>query len=829
MAVPPTDRPIDWRSRPALLLAGCLASGILATHLAPQIGFRAWSGIAAGAAACVLAATLWQRRRLVSLGRLVATLGIGVVCVSAGGARMAAWRALPAGHLAPLVADGTERALTLAGTVAEHPVVSDRGVRFTLAADSVAPADGWFPVRGDVQVALWQPHDERTPRIPYPDVEAGDRVHVTGTLRALPARRNPADFDYGAYLARRGIHATLTGSDGTALVVTGSAAGWADRIANAARRHVRWALRAHVRAEEPRAVLSALLLADRSGIDRDTREAFVVTGLMHLLAISGLHVLLVGMALYHFLKPLLNRLGWSWRGVEITRAGITLALLGLYVVATGAPASAVRALVMAALLIVGAATERAHNTLNAVGVAAVVLLLARPTALFDVGFQLSFAAVGGIVALVPVLRGWVPAWWTAGQFRRGATNLTLASLGATLGTLPVLLFHFGRVPLAGLALNLAAIPATAGTLGGGLAAVACAGWAPPVADLAGAAAEFGATVLLWISRTGAEWLAWTNVGGFVRDSWLLASIVGALLGLAFWQRPRARWRLTLVAVTCAAVGAWQPVWGGTARPSLDVVFFDVGQGDAALLTLPNGRHVLVDAGVRNPYTDQGARTILPHLRYAGIDRLDAVVVTHPHADHLGGLPALLRAIPITRVIHSGHNYSSDLFAETRALMEARGVESRVVKAGDTLALDPSVHIQVLAPAAPPPPGAEANHGSVVLHVAYGETSVLLMGDAEAEAEADLVAHYDNLLASDVVKVGHHGSRTSSTPSFVRRAARERAAVAVVSVARRNVYGLPNAEALDAWAGTGAAILQTWQEGAVWLRSDGHAFEREDWR
>src|SRR5690606_1243797 len=199
-------------------------------------------------------------------------------------------------------------------------------------------------------------------------------------------------------------------------------------VANAVRDHIRRALGAHDRADEPRAVLSALLLADRSGIDRDTRDAFALTGLMHLLAISGLHVLLVGMALYALLKPLLNRLGWPWRRVEVARTVVTLGLLGLYVLATGAPPSAVRALIMAALLIVGAAAERAANPLNALGVAACVLLLARPTFLFDVGFQLSFAAVGAIVALLPVLEGWIPERWTAGPVRKWTADMTLVSL-----------------------------------------------------------------------------------------------------------------------------------------------------------------------------------------------------------------------------------------------------------------------------------------------------------------------------------------------------------------------------------------------------------------
>ncbi len=821
---PPPHRPIRWRARPALVLAGCLAAGVWSARALPSLSFVHWVAVVGTAAVVVGASGWWRGQRLVSLAPTGLTLGLGLLVVALGGVRMALWQDLPPDDVSHLAAIA-EGPVVLEGRVADHPAVTARGVRFVLDLEAARGMRARHPVSGPVQVALWQPRDGAAPRIPYPDLEAGDRVRLSGTLRPITRRRNPADFDYGAWLTRRGIRATFAASDSGAAVVLGHEAGPLDRLANVTRRRVRITLRRYRPDPDARAVLAALLLADRSRIDDATREAFATTGLMHLLAISGLHVLLVGLGLYGLLKPMLHRLGWSWRRVEIVRAVVTLALLGLYVLATGAPASAVRALVMAAVLIVGTATERAPNTLNALGVAALVLLLVRPTFLFDVGFQLSFAAVGGIVLLMPVLERTVPIRWTTGAAGRWAVNSTLVSLAATLGTMPVLLWHFGRLPLAGLVLNLAAIPATALTLGSGLLTVAF----TPLAGLAsatGAAAQLGATTLLWISRTGAEWLDWSNVGVTVHSLWVVTALVAGLVALALGPRPRHRWRMIGVTLALAAVAVWQPVFRGEHAPTLEVLFFDVGQGDAALLRLPSGRHVLVDAGVRDPYTDQGERTILPHLAWAGIDRLDAVVVSHPHADHLGGLPAVLRAIPVAHVIHNGHRYGSRLFAETDSLLNAHHVHSRAVTAGDTLLLDPAVHIQVLAPTHAPGPDDEANEGSVVLRVTYGDTAFLLTGDAEDAAEDDLVARYGEALRSDVVKVAHHGSRTSSIPDFVERTQAE---MAVVSVARRNRYGLPDAPVLDRWREAGADVLQTWETGAVWLRSDGRTVNRVDWR
>ncbi|MDX1420875.1 MAG: DNA internalization-related competence protein ComEC/Rec2 [Rubricoccaceae bacterium] len=681
-----------------------------------------------------------------------------------------------------------------------------------------------------MQVLLGQPRflreGERRPV--YPALASGDRVRLDAVLRPLPHRRNPADFGYGDFLRRRGIHAQASVYDADAILFLGPGAGPVQRVVNAARRHVEGALTAYVRTEEARAVLAALILADRSGIERETRDRFARTGLAHLLAVSGLHVFFVGLVLYGLLKPVLGRLGFRWRTMQATRAALTLAVLLLYLLLTSGTVSVQRAVVMAAVWIGATALQRPSDTLNTLGVAALVVLLLRPAALFDVGFQLSFAAVGAIVTLTPLLERPVPPRWRERRVVDHVLGTGLATVAATLGTAPVVLFHFGQLPLSGLVLNLVAIPLTGGLLLAGLLCVLAAAL-PLAADAFAAVAEAATAGLLGLSQAGDALLGWSLLEGYVRDPWLVAALVLALLALALGRRPRARWRLTSATLGCCVLSVWGGLVHGNARPRLDVVFLDVNQGDATLLALPGGRHVLVDAGLQSPYTDWGERVVLPHLDRFGVARLDALVLTHPDADHIGGAASVLEGVPVGRLVHAGPDDDGALWQALVRLADSLGVPQEVVGAGDTLALDPAVRFRVLHPAAPPPPWLDRNEGSVVLRAEYGRTSFLLTGDAEAGAEAALVARYGDALASTAVKVGHHGSRTSSTARFVAAASDSATAFAVVSVAKRNRYGLPDEEPLARWAAAGAAVHLTSEEGAVWLRSDGETVERVDWR
>lgn len=291
-----------------------------------------------------------------------------------------------------------------------------------------------------------------------------------------------------------------------------------------------------------------------------------------------------------------------------------------------------------------------------------------------------------------------------------------------------------------------------------------------------------------------------------------------------------------VVVLFVGASVWIPVSGAGpfSRPTLDVVFLDVGQGDAAVVRTPQGKTVLVDAGRRSRYSDAGRHAVLPFLASQGIDRLDAVVITHPDGDHLGGLPAILRAVPVGRVLHSGQRAHSDLFVESRHVLDSLDVAHDAVDAGDTLAVDSSVRIQVLGPPEIPDRHGihSENDASVVLHVAYGSTDVLLTGDVEAAGEQWLVDQYGDQMASDVVKAAHHGSSTSSTPGFVDAATETRASIrtrVVVSVGRKNAYGMPDESVLTRWEAHNASIHQTAAAGTIWMRSDGIRMWQRRWK
>ncbi len=872
------DSSIQWAAYPALLLAACLAVGIvLESHAGGVLasGKTWWSwGLVIAAGLALWAVAAWtERRRLVTLAPLTRLGGLLLLAIAAGGLRMVVHDTQPRDrlHLQAAAAhpdadvrtadfqatekvegrkfgegrtvDGRRRGprtsgtgtsavrrfdveATIVGRIAGPPDRPDDATRFTLGVESWLHPGGSASASGRVrvtcQVPPWSDEERR-----FSELREGDRIRICGRLRSLPERRNPADFDYGAYLQRRSVHSTLWTSDPACVDVIRRADDLLPRSVARVREHTRTMIADHLPSPAGRSVLQALLLGDRSRVDRAHRDAFAQTGLMHLLAVSGLHVLLVGMVLYLLLRPLLMRFRLRWQTVELLRAGCTVGVLVLYMLLTGSPPSVVRAVVMATLLIGGIVLQRSSHTLNTLGVAAVLLLLLRPTALYDAGFQLSFSAVAGIVALNPRLEeaaaAVLPESVIVHPAGRWLLSMITVSTAATLGTGPVLLHHFGFVALGGLVLNILAIPLTAVGLTAGLLTVLTGGLSAMAGSAFGASADLAIRLLVDVAALGATYF---HAGARVvnPNGWMLATMTCMLVVLAQWPRPSYRWRLLTLAGTLAALGMIASVLSGTSKPGLELLFFDVGQGDAVLVTTPTGRHMLVDAGPRSPYSDAGVSVIIPHLRSRGVERLDAVVVTHPDSDHLGGVPSVLEAVEVGRFFHSGQVADTELYTDSRRLLKHLNVPERAVRAGDSISLDPHVAVEVLGP----PPGFQQagfdgeNDASVVLAITYGKTQILLTGDVEQAGERWLVNTYGTSLATDVVKVPHHGSATSSTQAFVDAATKSGTAAntAIVPVGRGNRFGMPVPMVLTRWHQSNARVRRTDRGGAVHVWSDG---------
>ncbi|MBA3584476.1 MAG: DNA internalization-related competence protein ComEC/Rec2 [Gemmatimonadetes bacterium] len=555
---------------------------------------------------------------------------------------------------------------------------------------------------------------------------------------------------------------------------------------------------------------TALLLGDRAALDPELVDAFTVTGTLHLLAVSGLHVA--------FLAGLIA-VALRLAGATPVQgsAGATL-LVGAYVALVGTQASVVRSAFMLWAVLWARAAERRVSPWHVWGLAAVLILAWRPLDLFDLGFVLSFASVGGLLVLEGPITRWLgaeraPATRPAERIGRLLTGGLAATTAASAGTLPVQAAAFGWIAPAGFLLNPVAVP----LFGAGL----------PLAWLALAADALGLELLAGpLSRAAATTLgllealvAWAGARSPV---WVPGPAVwglgaGILLVAAAWLAGSQR-KTALLLIACA--GALVLSARGPERPGWEVVWLDVGQGDAIVLHFPDGATWLVDAGPADPFGDAGRRVVLPYLRRRGVRSIEWLITTHPDLDHVGGAASVVRG---TQVRRWGSGRAVGDGAPYLELLAARGAreapQAVVLRASDRLRQG-SVTADVLHPTAewvatdpysdPRPP----NEASVVLLLSHGRCRLLLTGDIGEPAEAELVRALGDSLRAGLLHAGHHGSRHSSSAAFL---ARVRPRAAVVSVGRRNRHGHPHPDALARLGAVHARVHRTDRMGSIAAR------------
>ena len=721
--------------------------------------------------------------------------------------------ALAAGLLLALVPPLAPAAFLCAGWVVTRPATALPGL---LAPEPLAlegriasvPEAAGDRVRFLLRTPDGELLDAFAPRAPWP-LALGDRVRMQAQLRAPPGARNPGGRDPAARLGAAGI-ARQAFATGPAVRAAAPSP-----LAPLERARERFAAAAAA-ALPPReaGLVVAIASGERSGLDPATVASFARSGLAHILAVSGLHLVVVALGLERLLRAALVRIDAVAVRVDPRKAAaaVLLPAAAVYTLATGAGVPVLRAGLAIGVAAAGTLLDREAPAANVLALAALALLAGEPASALDPSFQLTFAAVGGLVLWAGPLRAAIPVRRTSHGWRAWLVEPLLAgacaTLAASIATMPVLAAHFRQVPVLGLAANVAGIPVgSALTVVATLAALA-ASIAPALAGPLLVAAGPLARALAALSDAAAG-PAW-GVLGLASPGFAGAGGFYALAILAGRCPGRRRFAAAAGAALCLLLPG--PLRAGAARVrgGLEVTFLSVGQGDAALLRLPDGAAVLVDGGGSpSGGADPGARDVLPFLRDLGVRRLTAIFVSHPHPDHVLGLAAVAAALPSERVFSNGDGGEGEA-RETLAALHPQTLlpGDRWERAG--------VRFDVLGG---PRESFAANDASLVLRVSYGGTSFLFAGDLEAEGEAAAVARGG--LHADVVKVPHHGSRTSSTAAFV---AAVRPRLAVASMGLGNRYGFPHEEAVERWRAAGAAVLRT-DGGAIRLLSDGVRIRR----
>ena len=755
--------------------------------------------------------------------------------------------------------------IRLRGFVREPTEALDTADRFVLEIESVFENT---PANGGVRVAVYRRPEDPTLELPY-----GRRIEFLARLRELRNFNNPGSFDRVAYLNKRGIHMTASVRSRTPIHMLEDRGGsrwqawaWAVRTAAASRLEVLLS-EAGATDSPAAATLRAMLLGDRSTLDPETTTDFQRTGSYHALVISGLHVGVLALVVSFLLRLALVP--------PLPRAIVAAAAVAAYAALVGSTLPVSRAAWMFSAYLAAGLLYRQRRALNIVAATAFGFLVLDPDLLFDAGFQMSFLAVALIAGIaVPLLentlnpyrralrdvwnidrdlhlpprvaqvrvslRMWlaplsivlrlprsVLAFAVTGVFRLAiwAVALGLVSLIIQAGLALPMAAHFHRVSWGGISANLFVMPLLLGLVPLGLLAIAT-GWALP-GSLSLAIAEMIVRVVEWHARHLPVDLRVPS------PPWWLGVLFGlCLIGWAASFQCRRRWQRTAaagVAVMLAVLMA-HPFSARLSPGRLELTVLDVGQGECLFLALPDGHTVLVDGGGLPDFggnirrrLDIGEAVVSPYLWSRSIRDLDILAISHSDADHFAGVPALLRNFKVGEVWVAANTPVED-YAEILPMLRARGTRLVKLRQGEVKRLG-NVDLEVLGPATAPLRKWSRNDQSLVLRARYGEHSFLLTDDIEERAELHLVER--NLLPGDaVLKVAHHGSKTSSHAPFLERV---QPVFAIISAGFRNPFGHPHPSVLKRIEDSGARILRTDQEGAISVSTDGRRLSLETCR
>ena len=863
---------------PAVAFAAAFACGVVFGQGFSQ---RAFSHIYLAAGFASAGILICVGFFLTRIGRLIPAAAVSLfswLILGVVGAGIAS-QPRPADYILSLVETGRvglKTPLRWHGHLRDEPARLPWGYGYEIELTGVEFEGVLVSARGGLRVSF----SESPERLAAPDVHAGDEVVVATEAKRPQVFRDDGAFDRRAYLERQNIDLIATLRAPELIERTAASPTTAAMLLARARRRLRDEIDTLCGARlQVGGVLRAMLLGDRSFVERSESTDFQKTGVFHVLVVAGLHVGAIAVFLFW--------IGRSLRLTPVWTALSTLTVLLAYVAVVEQRPPVIRAALMTAIVVIGGLFFRRLDLLNSAGLAALILLVAKPLAVRDSSFQLTFLAIGCIAGLaapwlektvqpyVKALRGWrdvtrdsahepratqfridlrAAVRWISSHVPASAGNssghalacsigvslrvweLLVITLALQIGMLPLIARDFHRVTLSAPLVNLAAVPMTGIVVPLGFLTLGCGLILPALGKLLGVSLTWVTMLLVHVVQWFAHFPGWSyRVPG--PPAWLVAVFLAAGLFLAVAARISKPWSgwasrgLAGVLAASALTIAMYPFAPRWSAGKLELSVLDVGQGDSLLVVSPHGRTLLIDGGgafggftgrEEHNGIDPGEEAVSPYLWSRGFQKLDVVALTHAHQDHIGGLTAILENFRVG-TLWIGREVESPALANLEKVARERKIPIVHEIRGGSFLWD-GVETQFLWPEIPLEEvgSAPKNNDSLVLRLKYGERTLMLPGDAEKQAEsAVLDENSKEMLRADVLKVGHHGSKNSTMSRFL---AAVHPRVAVISAGEDNPYGHPSLELLERLSAAGVWILRTDRDGAVHVLTDGRQLE-----
>ncbi len=714
--------------------------------------------------------------------------------------------------------------IKLTGIIKEIPDYDSSRIKFILESICIASGEDTIFVSGNVLAEIKEDIFSKN-KIPGNFFEAGDKISMKGRLSEPNGARNPGEFDYEKYLNIHNIYKIFYVNDLRQVQIVSK------HNLNYFEQYILIPIKIFVLktidksySGDESAYLKGLITGERNDISKEMKENFVNAGVMHLIAVSGLNVAYIIISVSLILTFL--------RIPAIPKLIITIAFLIFYCLFTGSTASIIRASIMGTLVLISISIERKIIFYNIIGVAAMLILIYDAKQLFDPGFILSFSAVISMAVFLNVFEKILLTPIREMNIRGKKITiillaLFLTSLAAQIGTIPITCLYFSKISIVSLIANVIAVPLANLSLAIGFFQM----FVAAASDYLSSVISETNVLLLYLQLSFIKWCASFEFAYFRVNDFSLLNIISYYSILALLITIKQVKEIIFRIILCFLILAAAVLYKYDFDNNLRVTFLDVGQGDCSVIQTPDDKTILVDCGRKSYVSDSGERTIAPYLRRNGISKIDLLIITHLHLDHIGGIIYLLENFKIGKIIDSGQKYNSSFIKTMDSLISIKNITRETVRSGDCIYNIENLRMYFLFPSrdfvnlSGQTLNDNLNNGSVVFILKYGETEILFSGDIEKESEKFLIDTYSGFLDTDILKVAHHGSITSSTIPFIIKNTPE---YALISCGIFNKFGHPSDIVVNSLNNIGAIVYRTDLDGAVLFESDGNGIDLIDW-